>query len=154
MADVEFHRDAIKFYGKNVMAKWAAAGFGGQSNDDGAVGDAQIGQIREALDRAKTRALAWMPTAGPDPSWQMVVAAVVGLYENAIHELECDGCAVKAGPVEIEVNKLTHSVRFADETELWVRVIIEPNTCGGSELTAAEWKAIVEDPDLEDQYHG
>jgi hypothetical protein len=54
-------------------------------------------EIRESLDRAKSRALAWTP--GDDgATWQMGVSLVLGLYEHAIHEMECAGCEVKGDP--------------------------------------------------------
>lgn len=108
--------------------------------------DVTIDRIREALDRAKSRALAWTPTDGLEPTWQMAASAVIALYENAIHGLECDGCAVRGGvanlqnrkPIllveddegdgraEFHLNKITHRLRFADEDEFSARVIVEP----------------------------
>lgn len=103
--------------------------------------DVAIDQIREALGRAKTRALAWTPTDGPAPTWQMAAAAIIALYENAIHEMECDGCAVKADvgspihiyrdsagelvAVDFQLDKTTHRLRIVDEDEFSARVIIE-----------------------------
>lgn len=118
-------------------------------------------RLREAMDRAKSRALAWTPSFGPEPTWQIGAAAIIAIYQNALHEAGCDGCTVKNGAEckvgigdgagqslfegsydlckEVQtniiadrkpsflLNKKSHHLAFEDETESFVRVIIEPN---------------------------
>ena len=82
--------------------------------------------IQQAISKARQRALDLRPIDG-EMTWQQAVCAVIALYDHALHEAECEGCAAKSAPAQvIEVNKITHRIRCADETEFFVRVIIEP----------------------------
>ena len=55
---------------------------------------------RKHLEAAKQKALAWTPEAEHvDPermTWQMAAACIIGIFTDAMHAAECEGCAVKA----------------------------------------------------------
>lgn len=57
-------------------------------------------RTRQILEDAKQNALAWTPDAEhvdvERMTWQSAAACIVGIFTDAMHAAECEGCAVKA----------------------------------------------------------
>lgn len=58
---------------------------------------------RKHLEAAKQKALNWTPqivrtacAIEPECDWRVGMTAAIGIYDDAIHAAECEGCAVKA----------------------------------------------------------
>lgn len=94
----------------------------------------EITSLQESLARARQRALDWRPPTDPDlaQDWRVAAYGIIALYDQAMHEASCDGCLTKFPtmiypPLEFDLDKSRFHIRFEDETETSVRVIIEPH---------------------------